>query len=309
MPENVKKNIARKIRNEHPSGQVRRQPVQEGQHGDGGEITPESLAGYGFDFTLYDRSFFAKRVAERMLVTLSTTFDDYRLYVACHHEEAQLLFAALHICHSEYFRDPLSFALLEQVILPRLAEQKHNAGATGIRCWSAACAGGQEAYSLAITADAFRSSHGKTLSFNIFATDIAAAELLSARRGVYDAAALQNVPLRHLRSYFTSHGETYALIPALKDSVTFAQYNLLDEHSTCPSESIYGDFDLVFCSNLLFYYRPEIRQFILNKMHRRLSREGYLLTGEAEAGIVEKAGGFRPIVQFLPVFQKIEPRW
>ena len=52
------------------------------------------------------------------------------------------------------------------------------------------------------------------------------------------------------------------MIPALKDRVSFSVYDLLDESSSCPPASIYGEFDLTVCSNLLFYYRPELRQWV-----------------------------------------------
>jgi chemotaxis protein methyltransferase CheR len=80
---------------------------------------------------------------------------------------------------------------------------------------------------------------------------------------------------------------------------------LLDDHSVCPPASIYGDFDLIICSNLLFYYRPDIRQFILNKAYNSLSPKGFLMTGEAERGIVEKNQGFRPIALSAAVYQKV----
>ena len=94
-------------------------------------------------------------------------------------------------------------------------------------------------------------------------------------------------------------------MPALRDRIDFSVHNLLDAHSSCPPTSIYGEFDLIMCSNLLFYYRPAVRQFILNKFHRCLSSKGYLVTGEAEREIVSKTEGFRAAMPPAAVFQKI----
>lgn len=243
-----------------------------------------------------------------MSATLSETPAAYLAHLKNHSEEWATLFASLRITYSEFFRNPLTFALIEQIILPGLAEEKRKTGGGDIRIWSAGCAAGQEAYSLAILTRDFRRAHEKGFFFRIFATDASEVELATARRGVYDAAAMQNVPLKHLRGAFIQRGETYEVVPEVKALVQFSSYDLLDEDSTCPPDSIYGDFDLLLCSNLLFYYRPDIRRLILKKLERCLSPGGYLVTGEAESGIVAGAGGFRAIVHPLAAFQKLEWR-
>jgi chemotaxis methyl-accepting protein methylase len=94
------------------------------------------------------------------------------------------------------------------------------------------------------------------------------------------------------------------VIPALKDRVSFSVYDLLDERSSCPPASIYGEFDLAFCSNLLFYYRPDIRRSILNQLELCLTPDGYLVTDEAEREIVARHKGFRAVVPGATVFRK-----
>ena len=94
------------------------------------------------------------------------------------------------------------------------------------------------------------------------------------------------------------------LTRALKDRVSFSVHDLLDDGSSCPPASIYGEFDLVFCSNVLFYYRPELRQSILNKLRSCLRPDGYLVTGEAERDVVARVGGFRGVVPATTVYKK-----
>jgi chemotaxis methyl-accepting protein methylase len=145
---------------------------------------------------------------------------------------------------------------------------------------------------------------GNSVAFRIFATDRSDTELASARQGVYDSAAVRNVPLKHIQKYFSVKGESYSIVESLKDRLDFSFYDLLEERSVCPPACIYGDFDLVLCGNLLFYYRPDIRRLILNKVCRALSPGGYLATGEAEREIVAKHEGFRTVVTPSSVFQK-----
>jgi chemotaxis protein methyltransferase CheR len=257
---------------------------------------------YGQDLVLYDESFLAKSLDKRLAATHTLTVTAYLDYLAENRAEPEELFRSLNITYSEFFRNPLAFALLETAILPKLVEEKSGRGE--IRIWSAGCAAGQEPYSVAILLDELAGARGKPIPFRIFATDHAESELAVARRGVYDYAAVQNVRLKHLRHYFAQHGETFTIAARLRDRMDFSSHDLLDGRNASPPASIYGDFDLVFCSNLLFYYRADIQQLILNQVCRALAPNGYLVTGEAERAIVEKTPGLRVVAPPAAVFQK-----
>jgi two-component system CheB/CheR fusion protein len=117
-----------------------------------------------------------------------------------------------------------------------------------------------EAYSLAILLEDLAAARGRAIAYRIFATGRSPAGIVTAQAGVYGYAAVHNVRLKHIRDYFTQAGESYTIVPALRDCVDFSVCDLLDELSASPPPSIYGDFDLIVCCNLLFYYRPDIRQ-------------------------------------------------
>ncbi len=143
------------------------------------------------------------------------------------------------------------------------------------------------------------------ISFRLIATDHAEAELAAARRGVYDEAAVRHVRLRHLRDYFRREGEAYVIAPRLRARVDFSAYDLLDEQLASPPAGIFGDFDLTLCCNLLFYYRPDRRRLILDRLQRSLSPHGYLVTGETERALVERSGGFHAVASPVAVFQPL----
>ncbi len=242
---------------------------------------------HGGDISRYDESFLLKSVEKRMAATSRATMAEYCTYLSEDNGEAEAFLRSLNITYSEFFRNPLTFAVLEQRVLPRLIEKKLESGSAEIRIWSAGCAAGQEVYSVAILLDELLLARQISLAYRIFATDIAETALSSARNGVYDAAAVQNVQLKHIRSSFSEQNGSYTIARRIRERIEFSFYDLLDERSTSPPGSIYGDFDLVFCSNLLFYYTPAIRKFILNKVCHSLSDGGYLVTGEAERSILE----------------------
>jgi chemotaxis protein methyltransferase CheR len=265
------------------------------------------MSGMHKEISCYDESFLLKSIEKRLAATSCATIADYYKYLSDHHEETEEFYRSLNITYSEFFRNPLTFDVLEQRVLPALTDKKLESGRSEIRIWSAGCAAGQESYSVAILLDELISARKIPLSFRIFATDISEESLASAKRGVYDAAAVQNVKLKHILSCFESHNGSYSIDGRLKQKIEFSYYDLLDERSTCPSGSIYGDFDIVFCSNLLFYYRPEIWQFILKKVCCALSGGGYLVTGEAERAIVERTS-LSEIFPMSAVYRKTDER-
>ncbi len=259
---------------------------------------------YGKDIYPFEESFLLKTLEKRLSSTSIQNLAAYSEYLSENSSEAEALFRALTISYSEFFRNPLTFALIEQLVIPVLLDEKEKSGRPEIRVWSAACAAGQEPYSVAILLDEVIASRASAVSYRIFATDFSETDLALAQKGVYDSGAVRNFRLKHLHDFLASAGETYSICPRIRAHVDFSRYDLLDEHSVSPPASIYGDFDLVFCSNLLFYYKPEAREVILDKVYRSLSPNGYLVTGEAERDMITGRKGLRAVAPPAAIFQK-----
>lgn len=240
---------------------------------------------HGLDLTQYDPSFLNKSIQRRLADTHCSSVAEYCNLLEQNNAEAAALVDSLKISYSDFFRNPLTFAVLEQLILPMLAAQMKHKGRKELRIWSAACAAGQEAYSLVILLEELKAMVPE-LNYCIFATDHAEAQVNAARLGRYPAAALNNLTLKRLKQWFTPAGNTYTVKPALKNHVDFSVFDLFSEKSYCPPGCIFGDFDLVVCANLLFYYKDEYRRIILNKAAKCLADGGYLVTGEAEREIL-----------------------
>lgn len=260
-----------------------------------------------YDVTVYNEAFLAKSLEKRLLATACKTSAAYLKHLSEDGAEAETFYRSLRVVYGEFFRNPLTFALLEQQILPSLIDEKVRNCQKEIRVWSAGCAAGQEAWSLAILLDELTAGCGHPVTFRIFATDLSERDLTPVRSGTYNAAAVGNVRLRHLDGCFIRQGDTYIISSRLKDRVDFSVYDLLDTETTCPPASIYGDFDLIFCSNVLIYYQPKALRLILDKLRRSLRPGGYLVTGETERQIVGSAGGFCAVAPPAALFQKRGP--
>ena len=218
--------------------------------------------------------------------------------------EAKVFAQSLHVHHSEFFRDPLTFALLEHRLLPGLAKARASTDYPEIRVWSAGCAAGEEAYSIAILLSELCDGWDVPVRFRLFATDSSDEQLGLADLGSYPSSVMGNVQKRHMERWFSRQGDSYVIVPELRTQVAFSLHSLLGEHSVAPSTSIFGGFDVVLCRNVLFYYRPECQRRILDKLGRCLAQGGYLVTGEAEREVVE-AAGFRVLALPAAIFQAV----
>jgi chemotaxis protein methyltransferase CheR len=272
------------------------------------EIVAVMGQAYGLDLSCYDESFLAKSIERRREVTAAGTPAAYLERLTQDRAEAESLYRSLRVTYSEFFRNPLAFALLEQTLLPTLLNEKEEAARTEIRVWSAGCAAGQEPWSVAILLEELGVARGNPVSYRIFATDLSGPDLALARRGSYGVETLGRVGLRRLNEYFLRQDGSYTVAARPRDRVDFSVYDLLDAGGTCPPASIYGGFDLVLCSNVLLYYRPKTQRLILDKVRRSLAPRGYLVTGETERQIVAGAGGFRAVAPPATVFQQMQNR-
>jgi len=255
------------------------------------------------DISAYDEAFLRNIVDSRKIELAIVTNKEYLNYLGSCEEEAIVFRSRLTNSYSEFFRNPLTFAYLEQIILPQLIEKKRIKKENQIRIWSAACASGQEAYSMAILCDELIESKKSDINYLIFATDIDTEEVSKAKKGIYNAATLGKVTLKRIQTYFTPTGNDFIIAPQLRNQIDFSVFNLLSDQGSCPPPSIYGNFDLVFCSNLLFYYEPESRIRILEKIGNSLAKDGYLITGETEREIL-KGNKYREVSANSVIFQK-----
>jgi len=166
------------------------------------------------DISMYDESFLLKSLKRRWVANQGMEASEYAGCLAGSGSEAEAFYSSLNITYSEFFRNPLTFALMEQYVLPSLVRQKQIGGE--IRVWSAGCSAGQEAYSIAMLLNELDDATGNGLRFRIFATDISEAALNIARKGIYDQDAIQNITLKQLHKYFIRKDDKYVIVSELK---------------------------------------------------------------------------------------------
>jgi chemotaxis protein methyltransferase CheR len=240
---------------------------------------------YGLELGMYDPSFLVQTFEKRLQETGCDSLEDYYASLEQNHGEWENLFNSLHIHYSEFFRDPLVFTLLERFIIPELIQKKKINNQKEIRIWSVGCAAGQESYSLAILLEEALLNTDQSLNYRIFATDLDETLLSDARLGRYPIDVLTNLSLKRIQRWFTRQGEDYVVQSAVQQHIDFSRFDLLEREKGCPPVSIFGDFDLVCCCNLLLYYQPKYQKMILNNFTNCIAPGGYLVTGETERAV------------------------
>ncbi len=227
------------------------------------------------DFRNYKPSTILRRVGRRMAVTHNCTIREYGEYLHNHPAEVQELVKAFLIKVTGFFRDPEAFEVLKTNVIPPLIERAAENGRT-LRLWSAGCATGEEAYSLALLIADYLGSDFPEWNIKIFATDLAADAINFARRGVYPENVLNDLPLEYKERFFERFDNGYRVSKALRQTVIFGEQDI---SRGAPFPRI----DLVSCRNLLIYLKPELQQVVLDLFGYSLHQtRGFLFLGKAE---------------------------
>jgi chemotaxis protein methyltransferase CheR/two-component system CheB/CheR fusion protein len=259
---------------------------------------------YNADISGYDHAFVERAIKNRMSVFHLNHEQDYFKILEQNPDEGKLFISSLQVNVSEFFRNPLTFTYLKQVILPWIIEKKKLEKEKEIRIWSAACSEGQEPYSIAIIWKELASSLQTDTTCRIFATDINQESINIAKEGIYNESMLKKASLNQVNSYFLQNKNSYTIHPKIKKLVSFSEFDLLTEKCICPPESIFGNFDVVICSNLLFYFQQINRQRIIDKVGHCLANGGYFITGETEREIIFHYN-YREVFPYSAIFQSI----
>lgn len=265
-------------------------------------------------FTRYNPSTLRRRVERRMIDVRCHTTSDYLAYLERHPPEYPRLIAALTIKVSHFFRDPEVFALIEQGVIPRLKEETVAAKRAEMRIWSAACASGEEAYSMAmLVAEASPPATALAPSLpriSILGTDVDPAALATAAKGVYPEDDLRQVsePLR--QRYFcppaSGPNRHWQVAPQLRQMVDFVPFDLTSPSRLSPPSGIFSEYDLILCRNMLIYCQPPLKGDIIRRLHTCLRPNGYLILGRSESLPEAYQGHFVPLDPRLKVYRKKE---
>jgi two-component system CheB/CheR fusion protein len=227
------------------------------------------------DFRLYKEGTLRRRIERRMAMASIETDDIERYLDVLRNDEKELdrLAADLLINVTSFFRDPKVFDVLSDTIIPDLV-RSHSIDQP-LRIWIAGCSTGEETYSLAMLFREGITAAKREIKLQIFASDIDADAVATAREGLYPEAIAADVSPARLTRFFSKDDHGYRILPELRATIVFAVQDVL-------ADPPFSRLDLVSCRNLLIYLRREAQEKVISFFHFALREGGILLLGSAE---------------------------
>lgn len=209
------------------------------------------------------------RLARCVQEAATARHQDLAAYVSSLESDAgalQDLLDRITVQETSFFRDPGQFDALARHVLPTMRGP--------LTVWSAGCANGQEAYTLAMVL-----AESAVSDWRIVATDVSSRALERTRRARYSEKEMSGVSPERRERWFVHDGSAWVVAPALRDRVAVARHNLVSD--TPPVEA--GRCRLVLCRNVLIYFRPEDVVAFLERLARWMPPDGYLFLGYSES--------------------------
>ncbi|AFE08315.1 CheR methyltransferase SAM-binding domain-containing protein [Corallococcus coralloides DSM 2259] len=236
-----------------------------------------------FDFRNYKRATLQRRIERRMQATRCRSRTAYLALLERDPTEVSTLVSSMLIKLTSFFRDKEVWQALEQSVA-ELVRQRPDAE---LRIWSAGCATGEEAYSLAIIAAEAMGPGYPGAELKVFGTDVDEDAIATARRGIYSPEQLENVSPERLARFFVRTGNSFTVRKEIRRAVVFGVNNLV---SDAPVSRI----DIILCRNVFIYLDSELQKRVLARFQFALRRNGLMVLGRSEL-IPFAARLFRPI--------------
>jgi two-component system CheB/CheR fusion protein len=249
----------------------------------------------GFDFTGYKRSTLIRRVSNRLHALQVGDFGEYLDYLQVHPDEFAILFNTILINVTSFFRDKPAWDFLSSEVIPRILAKKETDEA--MRIWSAGCASGEEAYSLAMVLAEFLGLDAFRRRVKIYATDVDEEALAQARLASYRPEDVQPVPEELREKYFFQQNGRFIFNSEMRRSIIFGRHDLVQD---APISRL----DLLVCRNTLMYFNSETQGNILLRFHFAMNDYGYLYMGKAEM-LLTHANLFMPMDLKYRFFSKV----
>ena len=225
------------------------------------------------DFSEYKQTTIFRRTLRRAAQHNFSSLAKYLIFLDKNPAEIEALAKDFLISVTSFFRDAAAFDFIETSIFPKILERL--VPGEELKLWVAGCATGEEVYSMAIMLAELLANRHKETVVKIFATDIDAAALVHAGKGLYPAGISKNVSAERLEQFFVKEGAGYRVKPVIRKMVIFAQHDLVKNPPYC-------NMQFISCRNVLIYMTPTLQKKVFAMMLFGLKKDGYLFLGSSE---------------------------
>jgi chemotaxis protein methyltransferase CheR len=252
------------------------------------------------DFSLdsYKDKCIRRRIAIRIRATRSTSAEEYCDLLIRDAAELDHLFKVLTIHVSHFFRNPPTFAKLQEVVLPYLFARATGEQRAALNFWSVGCASGEEPYSLALILKESFAAEMAQIKVSILGTDVDEGILETARKGVYGEERLVEMPPFLRKRWFESREGKHHLLPEIQAMVDFRRRDIFGGGSLPAS-------DLILCRNVLIYFERQEQEKIITSFAEALGSGGILVLGKAETLVGASRGRFQAVCPVERIYKVV----
>ena len=244
---------------------------------------------YGINLSIAKLNLVENRLFKRLKCLRMNSYTQYirHIFDPSGKNELDLLCDFLSTNKTYFYREPAHFHFVQNLL-------KNAAAGKSWNVWSAASSSGDEAYTLScIFEDA---SKAKPLQYSIFGTDISKRMIDEAKEGTYSHDRINLLPLHLTKTFFNKKDDDrkqalYSANPVIRKNVRFQQFNLIKD-----IPGLNEKFDIIFCRNVLIYFKDEMKQQVVKDLISKLKPGGYLILGHCEGMLCRSTG----LVQVAP---------
>ena len=270
-PEEMAQNLMSLLSKPHPVVKPKEIPIFE--QNDFNKILQYLKKEIGSDFSQYKISTIQRRIEKRIGVLRKNSLSEYYDYLQGNSEELLALSQNMLVSVTSFFRDTEAFEAIT-VCLREIISQKTMG--EELRLWSAGCATGEEAYSLAMIISEEMEKAGKRLSVKIFATDMDYEALSHARNGIYTTDDVRDLDPALVTKYLERRDKFFEFTKAIKEMIVFAKQDLIQNPP-------FVKLDLVACRNVMIYFDSALQAKVFEIFHYALKSNGILFLGKSES--------------------------
>lgn len=231
------------------------------------------LLRYGYDFRNYAQASLKRRIHNRLALSNMEHVSEMIPRILYDENYFSEFLCDMSITVTEMFRNPEVFKFIREQVVDKLRTYSR------INIWNVGCATGEEAYSMAI----ILAEEGLLNNTQIYATDYDNQSLAVAKTGIYPANVMQQYTQNYLKAggrhsfsdYYQARYESAKMKKSLREKITFANHNLMQDGS-------FAEMHLILCRNVLIYFNQTLQNSVLSLLRDSLVHHGYLVLGDKE---------------------------
>lgn len=250
------------------------------------------------DLSQYKETLLVRKMAVRLRICRCLTFEKYLRYIESNPEELNRMISSLTINVTTFFRNPESYRVIKEEVLPLIYQYRQNSPIKLARFWSIGCSSGEEPYSVAMLVKELSENALNNFQAMIYATDVDENILKTAHTGFFHRAKIANLPERFRQRYFAETMEKqYKIDTTIRKMIIFKKHDLIKDP---PFRRI----DLILLRNVMIYFTAPLQKKILIDLYGCLNPGGFLVLGKVESPPGELRDFFIPFNLKEKIYRK-----